>query len=101
MKLYVGNIPGNLTENDLQGAFGAFGAVREVAFVLDRATSQPQNFGFITMNDPAEAQAAIAGMHGRELSGRTLMVSEARLPGERPGRWAETADDSSAALATR
>jgi len=81
-KLYVGNLSYSATEETLRAAFSADGrTVTEVAVITDRATGQPRGFAFVQMGSDADAQAAIAALHGRELDGRTLNVSEAR---ERP-----------------
>ncbi|HJZ85181.1 MAG TPA: RNA-binding protein [Polyangia bacterium] len=78
-KLYVGNLSYNTTEETLRTAFEADGRqVREVAIITDRMTGQPRGFAFVEMGSPADAQAAIAALDGRELDGRTLRVSEAR-----------------------
>ncbi|HEY0792666.1 MAG TPA: RNA-binding protein [Chthoniobacterales bacterium] len=85
MKLYVGNLSFNTTADDLQKAFEAFGSVTEVALISDRETGQSRGFAFVTMGSRAEAKAAIEGMQGRELDGRTLTVNEARPKEDRSG----------------
>lgn len=83
-KLYVGNLPYEITEDALREAFGADGRqVREVSIITDRMTGKPRGFAFIQMGSDADAQSAIEALNGRELSGRTLKVSEAheRAPG--------------------
>jgi len=85
MKLYVGNLSFNTTSDDLQKAFEAFGSVTEVALISDRETGQSRGFAFVTMGSRAEAKAAIEGMQGRELDGRTLTVNEARPKEDRSG----------------
>ncbi len=77
MKLYVGNMNFDTTEDGLREAFGAFGTVEDVAVITDRDTGRPRGFAFVTMPDN-DAQAAIDGLNGRELDGRTLNVNEAR-----------------------
>ena len=84
-KLFVGNLDFKVTENDLQDAFAAHGAVVEVNLVTDRATGRPRGFAFVTMSSPQEAQKAIDAMNGKELGGRTLSVNIARPREERPG----------------
>ena len=84
-KLFVGNLDFKVTENDLQDAFTAFGAVVEANLVTDRTTGRPRGFGFVTMSSPEEAQKAIEGMNGKELGGRTLNVNLARPREERSG----------------
>ena len=83
-KLFVGNLSFNTTENDLQDAFAAHGSVLEVAIMVDRMTSRPRGFGFVTMASPEDAQKAIDAMNGRDLDGRALTVNVAREREERP-----------------
>ncbi len=83
-KLFVGNLSFDTTENDLQDAFAAYGSVTETNLMMDRMTNRPRGFAFVTMNSPEEAQAAIAGLHGRELGGRALTVNVAKPREERP-----------------
>ena len=84
MKLYVGNLSFETTENDLQDLFEQHGTVGEVALMMDRMTGKSRGFAFITMNDNAQAQAAMAALNGKELGGRALNVNEARAREERP-----------------
>jgi cold-inducible RNA-binding protein len=84
MKLYVGNLSFETTENDLQDLFDQHGSVNEVALMTDRMTGKSRGFAFVTMNDKAQAEAAITATNGKELNGRTLTVSEARPRDERP-----------------
>ena len=83
-KLFVGNLPFSVTENDLQDAFSAHGTVVEATLMMDRTTGRPRGFGFVTMNTPEEAQKAIAALHGAQLGGRALTVNIARPREERP-----------------
>jgi RNA recognition motif-containing protein len=78
MNIYVGNIAFAMTEADLRAAVEAYGTVDAVRLVTDQSSGQPKGFGFVEMAAASEAQAAIAGLHGREVQGRTLTVSEAR-----------------------
>src|SRR5208282_5279122 len=84
-KLFVGNLSFDTTENDLQDAFAAFGTVSEANLMMDRMTNRPRGFAFITMSSSEEAQKAIDGLNGRELSGRALTVNVARPREERSG----------------
>ena len=84
-KLFVGNLDFNVSENDLQDAFAAYGTVVETNLVTDRATGRPRGFGFVTMNSPEEAQKAIEGLNGKDLGGRALSVNVARPREERSG----------------
>ena len=78
MNIYVGNLSHSTTEAELRAAFEKHGEVTRVNIVTDRDTNQSRGFGFIEMPKANEAQAAISGMNGVELSGRPLTVNEAR-----------------------
>jgi RNA recognition motif-containing protein len=84
MKLYVGNLSFETTENDLQDLFEQHGQVSEVSLIMDRITNRSRGFAFVTMGSPAEAQNAMAAINGQELQGRALTVNEARAREERP-----------------
>ena len=75
-----------MTEADLNDAFSAFGTVNSARLVMDRDTGRAKGFGFVEMNDSAEAQKAIDGMNGTSHGGRALVVNEARPREERPSR---------------
>jgi RNA recognition motif-containing protein len=83
-KLFVGNLSFDTSENDLQDAFAAYGTVSETNLMMDRTTNKSRGFAFVTMSTDEEAQSAIAGLNGRELSGRALTVNVARPREERP-----------------
>ena len=85
-KLYVGNLPYSVRDGDLEQAFGAFGAVTSAKVMMERDTGRSKGFGFVEMGSDAEAQAAIEGMHGQSLGGRSLVVNEARPMEPRPPR---------------
>jgi RNA recognition motif-containing protein len=78
MKLYVGNMSYDTTEEDLRLACEAFGKVESVTIIKDKDSGEPKGFGFVEMSSKAEGQAAIEGLNGKELNGRTLNVNEAR-----------------------
>ena len=84
MKIYAGNLSYEVTEEDLRQAFAAFGAVESVALIKDRSTGQSKGFGFVEMPSKEEGQAAITGMNGKELKGRTLNVNEALPRADKP-----------------
>ena len=84
MKIYVGNMSFDTTEDSLRSAFAAHGDVEEVAVITDRDTGRPRGFAFVTMPDN-EARVAIDALNGKELDGRTLNVSEARAKTDRGG----------------
>jgi RNA recognition motif-containing protein len=78
MKIYVGNLSFNTTEDQLRQLFEAHGPVSSATLVTDRDTGRPRGFGFVEMNDSAHAQAAIAAINEKEFDGRKLNVNEAR-----------------------
>jgi cold-inducible RNA-binding protein len=84
MKLYEGNHSFETTQNDLQDLFEQHGKVAEVSLMMDRITGRSRGFAFVTMNDTAEANAAMTALNGKEVGGRTLTVNEARAREERP-----------------
>ncbi len=85
-KLYVGNLPYSVRDDDLQQAFSAFGAVNSAKVMMERDTGRSKGFGFVEMGSDAEAQSAIEGMNGQSLGGRSLVVNEARPMEPRPPR---------------
>ena len=84
-KLYVGNLPYSVRDNDLEQAFGAFGSVSSAKVMMERDTGRSKGFGFVEMGSDAEAQAAINGMNGQQIEGRAVVVNEARPREDRPG----------------
>lgn len=78
MNIYVGNLSYDTTERDLEAAFAAYGAVTSARVATDRETNRPRGFGFVEMANQAEAQAAIGGLNGSQLQGRTLTVNESK-----------------------
>lgn len=78
MKIYVGNLPFDATENELSEAFGAYGQVASVAIPSDRMSGRPRGFAFVEMAAKAEAEAAIAGLNGKMFKDRTIVVNESR-----------------------
>jgi hypothetical protein len=83
-KLYVGNLPYSVRDSDLEQAFGQFGAVTSAKVMMERDTGRSKGFGFVEMGSDAEAQAAISGMNGQPLGGRSVVVNEARPMESRP-----------------
>jgi len=78
VRIYVGNIAREVTDDDLRGAFAAFGQVESAMVLKDKFTGESRGFGFVEMLAASEAQAAINGMNGKSLKGRNLNVNEAR-----------------------
>lgn len=85
-KLYVGNLAYSIRDNDLEQAFSQFGTVTSAKVMMERDTGRSKGFGFVEMGSDAEAQAAINGMNGQPLSGRSVVVNEARPMEPRPPR---------------
>jgi len=91
MNIYVGNLSYEVTEEDLKNAFESFGKVDTVKVIKDNETGRAKGFGFVEMPEKSEAQAAIEGLNGKDLKGRSLNVNEARprpegrRGGARPG----------------
>jgi cold-inducible RNA-binding protein len=83
-KLYVGNLPYQVRDSDLEQAFSQYGQVTSAKVMMERETGRSKGFGFVEMGSPAEAQAAIEGMNGQQQGGRALVVNEARPMEQRP-----------------
>ena len=77
-KLYVGNLPFQTTESDLQTLFESVGSVASINIVRDRATGQARGFAFVEMSDEESAKRAISELDRHEYGGRNLTVNEAR-----------------------
>ena len=84
-KLYVGNLPFDITENDLRDMLSQHGPVNEIDVIMDKMTGQARGFAFVTMNTREGFDAAIKGLNGKEWKGRALKVNEARPREERSG----------------
>ncbi|MDP3922624.1 MAG: RNA-binding protein [Hydrogenophaga sp.] len=85
-KLYVGNLPYTVRDEDLQQSFSEFGSVSSAKVMMERDTGRSKGFGFVEMGNDAQAQAAINGMNGQSLGGRSITVNEARPMEARPPR---------------
>jgi hypothetical protein len=83
-KLYVGNLPYSVRDDDLQQAFSQFGQVVSARVMMERDTGRSKGFGFVEMGSDDEAQSAINGMNGQPLGGRNVVVNEARPMEARP-----------------
>jgi RNA recognition motif-containing protein len=86
MKLYVGNLSRDVTEDDLRAAFQVFGALDSVSIIKDHSNNTSKGFAFVEMAAKAEAEAAIAGLHEKEFMGRSMKVNEARPRPEKSSR---------------
>lgn len=85
MKLYVGNLPYSVNDDELRQMFEPHGNVTSASVVIDRETGRSRGFGFVEMSDDNEARNAIEAMHGQEMAGRNLTVNEARPKAPRSG----------------
>jgi len=86
MNIYVGNLSPEVTQEELQKEFMAFGRVISVIIIKDRDSGRPRGFGFVDMPSKSEGQAAITGLNGKTLKGQPLKVNEARLRPDSRGK---------------
>ena len=77
-KLFVGNIKWGVTDQELEELFTPYGVVEEAIIVKDRFSGRSKGFGFVTMTNDGEADAAVEGLHDKDFGGRNLVVNEAR-----------------------
>src|SRR5207302_1539802 len=84
-RLYVGNLPFTISDNDLRDLFAQAGPVDDVVIMMDKFSGRSRGFAFVTMATDADAQNAITQLHGKAIEGRPLTVNEARPRDERPG----------------
>ena len=85
-KLYVGGLPYSISDRSLEDLFAEHGTVESARVITDRMSGRSRGFGFVEMDDDAQAKAAIDGLNGTELDGRTITVNEARPRKDRGGR---------------
>jgi cold-inducible RNA-binding protein len=85
VKLYVGNLAFNTTEQDLQDQFSQYGQVSSASLITDRETGRSRGFAFVELDSKEAAQTAIQGLNGKELGGRALTVNEAKPREDRGG----------------
>ena len=85
MKIYVGNLSFELTEDELAAEFGAYGQVDTVAIPADKISGRPRGFAFVEMGSKSEAEAAITGLNGKVIKERTIVVNESRPRTDRGG----------------
>ena len=78
MKLFVGNLAFDITEDELSAEFGTFGKVESVAIPADKISGRPRGFAFVEMPSKSEAEAAIMGLNGKSLKDRAIVVNESR-----------------------
>ena len=84
MNIYVGNLPYNISQDELRSAFAAFGEVSSATVIMDKMTGRSKGFGFVEMPNQAEGEAAIKALDGSDLNGRNVKVNEARPREDRP-----------------
>ena len=85
MNIYVGNLPFEVTDEDLEAYFTEYGSVGSARVIIDRFSGRSRGFGFVEMDDNSEAEAAIQGLNGKDFKGRPLTVNEARQREDRGG----------------
>jgi len=85
MRIYVGNLPYDVTEEELKQEFLAYGEVASVSIMTDKFSGRPKGFAFVEMGSKAEGEAAIEGLNGKTLKERTIVVNEARPRTENRG----------------
>lgn len=78
MNIYVGNLSYEVSDQDLQTAFSAFGEVTSARVIIDHETNRARGFGFVEMANKTEAQAAMVALNGKDMKGRTITANEAR-----------------------
>jgi RNA recognition motif-containing protein len=84
-KLYVGNLSYSVSKSDLEQMFASYGTVKSVQLITDRDSGNSKGFAFVEMSSDKEAQAAIAGLNGKDVGGRSMVVNEARPQEPRGG----------------
>ena len=94
-KIYVGNLPYSVTDSSLESNFAEFGGVASAKVMMDRETGRSKGFGFVEMANAEVAQAAISGLHGMSVDGRTIVVNLARPREERSDAGGYTASKRS------
>ncbi|HVN47850.1 MAG TPA: RNA-binding protein [Bacteroidota bacterium] len=85
MRIYIGNLPRDISEDEVKQEFAAFGAVDSVTLIKDKFSGELKGFGFVELPVQAEGEAAIAGLNGKEIKGRKATVNEARPMTENRG----------------
>ena len=86
MNIYVGNLPYNITEDELKDVFAEYGAVDRVTLITDKYTGESKGFGFIEMPTQSEAEEAVKSVDGSSVKGRNIKVNQARPRTDRPQR---------------
>ena len=84
MNIYIGNLPYDLSDDELRDLFGQFGEIASASVIRDRETGRSKGFGFVEMPSEAAGDEAIGSLHDTELKGRKIVVNQARPRQERP-----------------
>ncbi|MBD3615187.1 MAG: RNA-binding protein [Gracilimonas sp.] len=84
MNIYVGNLSYDVTDDQLREVFEAYGEVSSAKVISDKYSGRSKGFGFVEMDNDAEAQAAIDQLDGAEIDGRAVKVNEAKPREDRP-----------------
>jgi RNA recognition motif-containing protein len=86
MNIYVGNLPYSVTDADLRESFSQFGTVGQVNLITDKFTGESKGFGFVEMENNAEADVALKSLNGSDMRGRAIKVNQAKPKADRPAR---------------
>ena len=86
MKIYVGNLPWSIKDNELSDLFAAYGEVSSASVIMDKFSGRSKGFGFVEMASDGDAEVAIKALNENEIGGRNLRVNEARPREDRPAR---------------
>jgi RNA recognition motif-containing protein len=86
MKIYVGNLPWSIKDNDLSEMFAAYGEVSSASVIMDKFSGRSKGFGFVEMANDGDAEVAIKALNEKDVGGRNLRVNEARPREDRPAR---------------
>lgn len=86
MKLFIGNLPYNITEPEMSQLFQEFGSIVDTKLIVDQFSGQPKGFGFVEMSNRSEGHRAMEGLNGREYKHRKLVCNEAKPPAKKGKR---------------
>jgi RNA recognition motif-containing protein len=86
MKIYVGNLPWSIKDNELRDLFTSYGEVASATVIMDKFSGRSKGFGFVEMTSDGDAENAMKALNEKEVGGRNLRVNEARPRDERPNR---------------
>jgi RNA recognition motif-containing protein len=86
MKIYIGNLPWSIRDNELRDLFTSYGEVSSATVIMDKFSGRSKGFGFVEMTSDGDAENAMKALNEKEVGGRNLRVNEARPREERPNR---------------